>query len=66
MSVVRFVTATLMPMPMPMPMPTSMLMLMLIQANLYLDTVQKGLVPLDEIPLCHCRVESGCDEDCIK
>ena len=36
------------------------------QASLYADSSLKGLVPVDEIPLCHCNVENGCDGDCIK
>lgn len=36
------------------------------QANLYPDSSLRGLVPVDEIPLCHCRAEDGCDADCIK
>lgn len=40
--------------------------LVIVQANLYADSSLKGLVPVDEIPLCHCSVEDGCDADCIK
>lgn len=37
-----------------------------VQANLYEDSSLKGLVPVDEIPLCNCRPEDGCDASCIK
>ncbi|CAB1102143.1 unnamed protein product [Ectocarpus sp. CCAP 1310/34] len=37
-----------------------------LKANLYEDSSLKGLVPVDEIPLCNCRPEDGCDANCIK
>ncbi|CAM9344738.1 unnamed protein product, partial [Ectocarpus sp. 4 AP-2014] len=36
-----------------------------LKANLYEDSSLKGLVPVDEIPLCNCRPEDGCDANCI-
>ncbi|CAN0081555.1 unnamed protein product, partial [Ectocarpus fasciculatus] len=36
-----------------------------LKANLYEDSSLKGLVPVDEIPLCNCRAEDGCDASCI-
>ncbi|CAM9246781.1 unnamed protein product [Ectocarpus sp. 6 AP-2014] len=36
-----------------------------LKANLYEDSSLKGLVPVDEIPLCNCRPEDGCDAGCI-
>lgn len=40
--------------------------LRILQANRYEDVSLKGLVPIDEIPLCNCDVDVGCDADCIK
>ncbi|CAM9948270.1 unnamed protein product, partial [Laminaria digitata] len=37
-----------------------------LKANRYADSSLRGLVPIDEIPLCHCDVDYGCDADCIK
>eukprot|EP00904_Undaria_pinnatifida_P009167 jgi/Undpi1/5380/HiC_scaffold_2.g00661.m1 len=35
------------------------------KANRYADNSLRGLVSIDEIPLCHCDVEIGCDANCI-
>ncbi|CAM9108891.1 unnamed protein product, partial [Discosporangium mesarthrocarpum] len=36
-----------------------------LKANLYPSPAMRGLVPVDEVPLCHCSTEVGCGRDCI-